>query len=585
MKPAKQQGDLPGLVLVVEDDENSADLLRTFVESQGYRTAVANSLADARQQLVLHEPAVILLDLHLPDGSGMDLFDDESLRGTADIILITGNASVETSVQALRLGAADYLIKPVSLKVLRNVFERLQEAEHSHGAATGLAGGGRGDPGLAGSGRGDPVEVEPAARRPVDLVAGTGPGGGGAAEGLGRAPAGGETVLGSERTAAAAGGGRRAVDAPLIKGRSEPIAEVLSQIEKVARTSVSVFIVGESGTGKELVAESVHRASRRRNGPFEAINCGAISAQLIESELFGHEKGSFTGAIRQHKGFFERASGGTLFLDEITEMSLDLQVKLLRVLETGTFSRVGSDTLLRSDVRIIAATNRDPFKAIGEGKLREDLYYRLNVFQILLPPLRERLEDIPDLALHFMASFGEQEGRRVPMFDDDALVAIQGYHWPGNVRELRNFLHRAAILVEHDRIRAADLPPFVSGGVGAGRRPGAISRDPGAQPRSPGEADGADLKATSPGPATGPAGSAVAMPPGPGREGQGREVQGRDSAAAPKVEVPVGTTIADMERALILATLAYCQGAKERTADLLGISLKTLYNRLRSYED
>ena len=535
MKRSSRSDDRQGrqeLVLIVEDDENSAELLRTFVESQGFGTAVANSLADARQQLVLHAPSVVLLDLHLPDGSGMDLFDDESLRGDSDIVLITGNASVETSAQALRLGAADYLIKPVSLKVLRNVFSRLQDSgDHGHG------GDGRGRPAA-------PLARAPDAGEGADADSGVG-------------------------TAAAAGGSstgigsREAGAGPLIRGHSDQIKEVLHQIDRVARTSVSVFVVGESGTGKELVAESVHRASRRRNGPFEAINCGAISAQLIESELFGHEKGSFTGAIRQHKGFFERASGGTLFLDEITEMSLDLQVKLLRVLETGTFSRVGSDTLLRSDVRIIAATNRDPFTAIGDGRLREDLYYRLNVFQILLPPLRERLEDIPVLVEHFIAGYGEQEGGRMPSFSGAALAAIQRYNWPGNVRELRNFVHRTAIMADRDPIEAADLPPFdVSLNRPEPARP-AVRIDVAASPGA-GAADDA-----------GPPGELA------GLAGPARPVSG----GGPLVSVTVGSTIADMERALILATLAHCGGAKERSAEMLGISLKTLYNRLRSYEE
>lgn len=571
MKRTSRSEDKQPLVLIVEDDENSAELLRTFVESQGFGTAVANSLADARQQLVLHAPSVVLLDLHLPDGSGMDLFDDETLRGESDIILITGNASVETSVQALRLGAADYLIKPVSLKVLRNVFARLQEvgetvepaglsrAAQSNGRASVVANGTQGRfrpvPARAvpasGDDDGDWEEDGREDRDDRDVPAGLDPR---------------SERRGSSR---ATSGARDGGDAPLIRGQSDQIREVLHQIERVARTSVSVFIVGESGTGKELVAESVHRASRRRNGPFEAINCGAISAQLIESELFGHEKGSFTGAIRQHKGFFERASGGTLFLDEITEMSLDLQVKLLRVLETGTFSRVGSDTLLRSDVRIIAATNRDPFKAIGDGRLREDLYYRLNVFQILLPPLRERLEDIPDLAEHFMACYGEQEDERVPRFTTAALTEIQRYDWPGNVRELRNFLHRAAILVDCDPIDASDLPPF-GGSPGRYEGPGRG----GSSVRSA-ASSASSSSASSSGSSAGASATRAADNGAPGSP----------AGPVPQVTARVGSTIADMERALILATLEHYGGAKERSAEILGISLKTLYNRLRSYEE
>ena len=567
MKRTSRSDDKQPLVLIVEDDENSAELLRTFVESQGFGTAVANSLADARQQLVLHAPSVVLLDLHLPDGSGMDLFDDETLRGESDIILITGNASVETSVQALRLGAADYLIKPVSLKVLRSVFGRLQDSGHGEPVRAGQAGaqaGGRSPAVGSNQGRFSPVRSQPlSASGDDDRWGDDGPSASSdateASEGTdgpgGREGPEGREGRGERRGATGASARGSTGDQPLIRGSSEQIREILHQIDRVARTSVSVFIVGESGTGKELVAESVHRASRRRNGPFEAINCGAISAQLIESELFGHEKGSFTGAIRQHKGFFERASGGTLFLDEITEMSLDLQVKLLRVLETGTFSRVGSDILLRSDVRIIAATNRDPFKAIGDGRLREDLYYRLNVFQILLPPLRERLEDIPDLAEHFMAAYNEQEGGKIHHFTPAAMAAIQRYDWPGNVRELRNFVHRTVILGDRDPIDADDLPPFDG---------------------SPGRPDG-----------TGPAGAAgrgtgTIVPAASASSAGGRPA---DVGVVPALTVTVGSTIADMERALILATLDHYGGAKERTAEVLGISLKTLYNRLRSYED
>jgi two-component system, NtrC family, response regulator AtoC len=336
--------------------------------------------------------------------------------------------------------------------------------------------------------------------------------------------------------------------------------------------------VGESGTGKELVAESIHRFSHRKNGPFEAVNCGAISAQLIESELFGHEKGSFTGAIKQHKGFFERASGGTLFLDEITEMPLDLQVKLLRVLETGTFSRVGSDSPLRSDVRVVAATNRQPITAVREGKLREDLYYRLNVFQIGLPPLRERLEDLPLIARHFLAQYAKREGRKLSI-TDAALDVMRSYHWPGNVRELRNFIHRTAIMVDDKAIDVDALPPFdAQTVVGAGT---VAERYPVTQ---------AEVAAGSP--SQQPAGAHAAADAG--NTAVVEEVEeaaigkfGRADADAdddmPVVPVRVGSTIADAERDLIIATLAYCDGAKERTADMLGISLKTLYNRLRAY--
>jgi DNA-binding NtrC family response regulator len=522
-------------VLVVEDDDNSADLLSTFARSEGFVASIASSLAEARQQLVVHKPGIVLLDLGLPDGSGMDLFSDENLRGDAEIVLITGNASVETSVQALRLGAADYLIKPVSLKLLRTVLTRLADVPPR----------GTGPLQLAGS--------EPSTAPPGDSP-----------------PEGGEVADVSARSSDNFGG---------MWGVSQSMRDVFTQIERVARTSVSVFIVGESGTGKELVAESIHRFSHRKNGPFEAVNCGAISAQLIESELFGHEKGSFTGAIKQHKGFFERASGGTLFLDEITEMSLDLQVKLLRVLETGTFSRVGSDSPLRSDVRVVAATNRQPLTAVREGKLREDLYYRLNVFQIGLPPLRDRLEDLPLIARHFLAAYAKREGRKLSI-TDSALKAMCSYHWPGNVRELRNFIHRTAIMVDDRAIDVECLPPFdaqivVSAGSVSERYPAASTEG----------ATGS--QASQAAPRNGSAGLHGEAPDESGRRlGAADQAAGSSSNGAedmPFVPVRVGSTIADAERDLIIATLAYCDGAKERTADMLGISLKTLYNRLRAY--
>jgi DNA-binding NtrC family response regulator len=303
----------------------------------------------------------------------------------------------------------------------------------------------------------------------------------------------------------------------------------------VSPTVVNVLLVGESGTGKEVVAQTIHELSRRRTQPFLAVNCGAISPQLIESELFGHEKGSFTGAMRQHRGFFERAHGGTLFLDEITEMPLDLQVKLLRVLETGTFGRVGSDEVFETDVRIVAATNRQPLAAVHQGKLREDLYYRLNVFQILLPPLRERLEDIELLAPHFLHQISAAEGTP-KRFAPAAIERLKQYHWPGNVRELRNVVQRASIMSDGTTIEQLQLPDEGgSAGAAAAAARGASSAD---EPRA---------------------------------------------GVPPTLRVRVGASIAEVERQLIFATLEHCGGVKERTADVLGISLKTLYNRLREY--
>jgi len=268
------------------------------------------------------------------------------------------------------------------------------------------------------------------------------------------------------------------------------------------------------------VARTVHDLSRRRAGPFLAVNCGAISPHLIESEIFGHEKGSFTGADRQHLGFFERTNGGTLFLDEVTEMPLDLQVKLLRVLETGTFMRVGSTQVQEADVRLIAATNRNPLQAVASGKLREDLMYRLNVFPIHLPALRERADDVPLIARHFLDQIGQREGAK-KRFAPEVLQRLSEHRWAGNVRELRNVVYRAYVMTPGDTIVDDCLPGST------------------------------DTRAASPRP--------------------------------PTLTIRVGTPLAEVERQLTLATLEHFGRHKEKTAATLGISLKTLYNRLKDY--
>ncbi|MBX6394041.1 MAG: sigma-54-dependent Fis family transcriptional regulator, partial [Burkholderiales bacterium] len=312
-------------VLMVDDDPEALEWLSEFVKAEGFTVAKAGSLRAARISLAQMRPDVLFADLQLPDGQGIDLIQDlETLEGT-EFVLITGHATVESAIQALRQGATDYLTKPVDIDRLRAILRRVS-------GTSGL--------------REEIGELRQELR------------------GLGR--------FGH------------------ILGNSPVMQKLYDQIARVAPTSATVLLIGESGTGKELAAQTLHDLSRRKKKPFLPLNCGAVSPNLIESELFGHEKGSFTGADRQHKGYFERADGGTLFLDEITEMPLELQVKLLRVLETGMVMRVGTNTPIPVDVRVIAATNRNPAKAVQEGKLREDLYHRLNVFPITLPPLRER---------------------------------------------------------------------------------------------------------------------------------------------------------------------------------------------------
>lgn len=467
--------------LIVEDDVDSAVTLKELIASEGLTVSTAFNLLDARKQLALQSPDIVLLDLKLPDGSGMDLFNDPDLLCNSEVVLITGHASLETSILALRLGAVDYIVKPITHKHLQGLLSRVT------------------NPSV--------LKAEVA-----DLTA---------------------------KLAASGHFGN-------LWGRAPSMRRVYEQISRVAGTGVTVFITGESGTGKEVVAQTIHDLSRRRKMPFLGVNCGAISPQLIESEIFGHEKGSFTGADRQHQGFFERAAGGTLFLDEITEMPLDLQVKLLRVLETGRFMRVGATQSLETDVRIVAATNRSPQQAVAAGRLREDLMYRLNVFPIDLPPLRERLSDVGLLAEHFLRGIGEQEGHSKTL-TPEALDQLARYTWPGNVRELRNAVHRAYVMAQGTQIDAQWLPAVVDEQMVAAPTLEAPVHQP-----------------------------AVSHP----------QTEATQAAPAPQgasIEIPIGITIAEAEQRLILATLRHYRHQKERTAAALGVSLKTLYNRLKQY--
>jgi two-component system response regulator HydG len=312
-------------------------------------------------------------------------------------------------------------------------------------------------------------------------------------------------------------------------GNSAAMQEVFRLIERVGPTEASVLLTGESGSGKELAAQMIHECSVRRGKPFIAINCGAIPAGLIEAELFGYEKGSFTGAVRAHAGVFERANGGTLLLDEVTEMPLDMQTRLLRVLESRKFYRVGANTEYSSDVRVIAATNRCPLSAVQAGQLREDLLYRLAVFPIDMPPLRNRGDDVELLANHFLAELNT-EARTQKRLSAHARMTLSQHSWPGNVRELKNCIERAFILGD----TVLELAPLIQNG------------------------------------ARGEQSSAQAG-------GNGSAVD-RD-----RLEIRVGSRIYDMERSLIEATLDYFKGNKRRAADALGCSLKTLYNKLNGY--
>ena len=438
--------------LIVDDDIDVLELLQEVARMEGFTVARAQSLREARIELGRQHPDVLLTDLRLPDGQGIELVSELEDPESTEVIVITGHATVDSAVAALRAGASDYLVKPAEVERVQAVLRRAKKTsalQHEIGSLR--------------------EELRKLGR-------------------FGR-----------------------------ILGSSQRMQVLYDQLSRVAPTSATVLLIGGSGTGKELAAHTVHELSRRRDAPFLPLNCGAVAPQLIETELFGHERGSFTGADRQHKGFFERANGGSVFLDEVTEMPMELQVKLLRVLETGTFTRVGGTVQVATDVRIIAATNRDPEKAVIEGKLREDLYHRLNVFPIQLPPLRERGVDMEQLALFFLEEQNLAEGTR-KSFSRDALVRLYQHHWPGNVRELRNYVQRAYIMA--DDVVAGEI---------------AVT-------------------------------AAEAKP---------------DDATT--ITIHVGTPLAEVERRVTLATLAYCGQVKRKAAQILGVSLKTLYNRLEAY--
>jgi DNA-binding NtrC family response regulator len=439
-------------VLIVDDDADSVNWLAELARAEGFAVLRADSLRAARIQLGRERPDVILTDLGLPDGQGIDLLGELDARDQTEVVVITGHATLDSAVAALRGGATDYLVKPVDLDRVQAILRRVP--------------------------------------KPTDL----------------------KQEIGELREEL-----RRHGRFGQLLGASPRMQTLYEALGRVAPTSATVLLVGESGTGKELAAQTVHDLSRRKRQPFLPINCGAVSSQLIESELFGHEKGSFTGADRQHKGYFERAHSGTIFLDEITEMPLELQVKLLRVLETGSFLRIGSSQAVSCDVRVIAATNRNPERAVAEGRLREDLYHRINVFPVTLPALRDRGGDIERLAQHFLDELNRTEGTS-KVFDRSAIAALYANPWPGNVRELRNHVQRAFIMAD-DLIRGPE--PEVASEVPAD--------------------DGASLT------------------------------------------FRVGSNLAEIERRMTLATLTRCGNVKRKAAELLGISLKTLYNRLEGY--
>ena len=569
----RNHGSHTGRVLLVEDEPDQAAILEAVLRHEGLDVMVAVS---GEQALDIHQrtPAdVLVTDLNLPGMTGVDLIKRLSPPGASDgpeprqpppaVVVVTGGGSVNSAVEALKLGAADYLTKPLDPARLVSLVRELLASDNVREA--------------------DGEDDDPASSSMVF-------------EGM-------------------VGGSRR-------------MREVFARIDRVAGTMAPVLVVGESGTGQELVARAIHSRSRRYAGPFVPVHTGAIPRELIGSELFGHEKGSFTGAFAAAEGKFEAAAGGTVFLDEVGTMDTAVQVSLLRVLETYRFTRVGGRKEIEADVRIVAATNKDLLDLVDDGIFREDLYYRLNVFTVTLPPLRERGDDILPIAERFLIKYARRYGTPARRLSDGAVERLMAHDWPGNVRELRNVVEQTALFAPSEVVAAEDIqlgqgrierrpkgrlaeapppaqpappPPHYAAPAPQEEAPTPADFAPVASVRSPVSVP--RISSNAP-PSFSP--NALALDPAaqapisstpsssiPSPATPPRSVEGAVDPEAARVDadrdhplvlrLPVGTRLADAERKLILLTLEAVRGNKQRAARVLGISRRGLYSKLQAY--
>jgi two-component system response regulator HydG len=461
---------VPPLVLIVDDERSNLESLGKIFEREGWRVALAESGAAALEALRRDRVSVVVTDLMMPGMSGEELLRAvKAVSPETEVVLMTAYGTVETAVAAMKEGAYDFITKPVKRHAI--------------------------------------VKSVRQALEKASLVAEN-------------------RALKARLAALAPGVGGLLGDAPAFRA-------VLETLRQAAPTSATVLLTGESGTGKELAARLVHDLSARAAGPFVPIHCAAIPESLLESELFGHEKGAFTGAVARREGRFERARGGTLFLDEVGEMSPAVQVKLLRFLQDGVLERIGGTEPISLDVRIVAATNKDLAAEVRAGRFREDLFYRLDVVSVRLPPLRERREDVLLLASAFLRRDAEKLPKQITGFTPAAAAALERYPWPGNVRELQHAVERAVILTRGEVVDLADLPEPIRASAGAG---------------------------------TGDAASASPAGAAPGAGGP--------------IVIPLGTPMDEVERIVIRRTLEQTKGDKGLAAQILGIAARTIYRKL-----
>lgn len=446
-------------ILITDDEVNIVSGLKYAFEDEGYTVISANNGLEAWHLVNTNAVDLVITDLRMPEMDGYELIRKISASyPTLPIIVLTGHGTIETAVETMRDGAVDFFTKPVDLdKLLLVVKKSIKNSQLQ--------------------------EQNRKLSEEIDKL-------------------------------------RSQQKYSRIIGKSGKLSQMMQIINQVAPTKASVLITGESGTGKELVADAIVALSDRKDKPFIKVHCASLSESLLESELFGHEKGAFTGASSQKKGRFELADGGTIFLDEIGEIDMSTQVKILRVLQEREFERVGGEKTIRVDVRLIAATNRDLASEVKKGNFREDLFYRLNVVHIEVPPLRERKEDIELLTINFLDEFNKEDGRKIEGISPQARRALLNYDWPGNIRELKNCIESSVVLAKGNMIQLEDLPP---------------------------------------------------------------QITQKEGEAKSSITINLPTTMEEAEKKIILSTIEYCAGNKSRASELLDIGRKTLHRKLNEY--
>jgi two-component system response regulator AtoC len=498
-------------VLVVDDDAQIRDLLADLLKENGYEPRRAKTAAAALEAVAKQRPDLVLMDVKLPDQDGLDLLRQmKREHSELEIIVMTAFGGSSSAIKAMEHGAYDYVTKPFEIDDLLATLRRVFEHHDMASEVSALR---------------------------LEL-------------------------------------GKSAADRERIVGNSKPMFEVYKLIGKVAGSDATVLISGESGTGKELVAEALHRASRRNPHPLVKVSCAALPESLLETELFGHEKGSFTGAMTMRKGRFEGANKGTIFLDEIGEMTLGTQTKLLRILQEREFERIGSNIPIKVDIRVIAATNRNLADEVDDGRFREDLYYRLNVIHIHMPPLRDRMEDIPQLVEHFLSKYRAKPEAIPTAISEEAVATLMEHDWPGNVRELENAVERAVVLSRGATIMPEHLPlaesPASAGGRNRSRK--------GAARAAASDGDRADA---------GDTGGAVAVPVGAaGAAGGSNGAVASSDSSETNGAATNGTfkeAVESLEKRLIAEALSRNGGNRSKAAEELGIYRRLLYAKMREY--